>query len=109
AYGRGLDLKMVEAIIEVAVGKTRPDLTFLLEVSAATSRERMQKRSAGTPAIRDRFEEAGEEFFARVADGYKALAAAEPGRVKRLDAEKAPEQVSAAVWQVVESMLGRSR
>src|SRR6266700_1477105 len=31
-YGRGLDLKMVNAIIDVAVGETRPDLTLLMLV-----------------------------------------------------------------------------
>ncbi|MGH7972759.1 MAG: dTMP kinase [Limisphaerales bacterium] len=105
AYGRQLDLKMVEAIIEVAVGKTIPHLTFLLDISAATSQQRMQKRSSGAPGVRDRFEEADQEFFARVADGYKALAAAEPARVKRLDAERNPEEVGATIWQGVEPML----
>src|ERR1039457_4357111 len=31
-YGRGLDLKMVNAIIDVAIGETRPDLTLLMLV-----------------------------------------------------------------------------
>src|SRR5579859_5086996 len=32
-YGRQLDLKMVQAIVDVAVGDTRPDLTLLLTVT----------------------------------------------------------------------------
>src|SRR5512133_1878074 len=31
-YGRQLDLKMVRAIVDIAVGETRPDLTLLLQV-----------------------------------------------------------------------------
>src|SRR5436189_2366590 len=38
-YGRGLDLKLVQAVIDFAVGETRPHLTLLMqappEVSAA--------------------------------------------------------------------------
>src|SRR6185436_14257608 len=32
-YGRGLDLKTVQAVIDFAVGETRPDLTLLLNIS----------------------------------------------------------------------------
>src|SRR5215510_7183779 len=38
-YGRQLDLNMVKAIIDVAVGNTRPDLTLLFVVPAAVSAE----------------------------------------------------------------------
>src|ERR1051325_11626639 len=43
-YGRGLDLKMVEAIISFAVGETRPDLTLLLHVPIDVSESRRQAR-----------------------------------------------------------------
>lgn len=105
AYGRKLDFNIVKSIIEVAVGKTRPNLTILLHVSSGISRERMEKRSSRTPAVRDRFEEADQDFFDRVAAGYEKLAAAEPHRVKRVDAERTPEEVSAAIWQMVEEVL----
>src|SRR5882724_10468026 len=36
-YGRQLDLKIVQSVIDFAVGETRPDLTLLLEVSHAVS------------------------------------------------------------------------
>ena len=36
-YGRQLDLKMVSAIIDVAVGDTRPDLTLLLQAPASVA------------------------------------------------------------------------
>src|SRR2546421_7803309 len=43
-YGRRLDLNMVKAIIHVAVGDTRPDLTLLFRVPPAVSRERLLAR-----------------------------------------------------------------
>src|SRR5215469_16443734 len=39
-YGRQLDLKMVKAIIDAAVGETRPDLTLLFHISHEAAEER---------------------------------------------------------------------
>src|SRR5207247_9471464 len=39
-HGRRLDLAMVKAVIDFALGNTRPDLTLLLLVSHAVSEER---------------------------------------------------------------------
>jgi dTMP kinase len=55
--------------------------------------------------VRDRLEEADAAFFERVARGYRALAAAEPARVKLIDAAGPIEEVGEAVWQVVEPRL----
>ena len=107
-YGRQLDLKMVKAIIEVAVGETRPDLTLLLLVPQEVSEQRRLARQATLPFIRDRIEEADRGFFERVAQGYEAIAAAEPQRVKTLDATGTIEQLSAAIWEVVIPLVLRT-
>jgi len=105
AYGRRLDLRMVEGVIEVAVGETRPDLTLLLIVSAEVSQRRMQSRASSSPALRDRFEEADRQFFARVDHGYEAIAQANPERVKSVDAERSAEDVEEAIWRLVKPLL----
>src|SRR3989454_11892617 len=43
-YGRQLDLKIVSAVIDFAVGPTRPDLTLLLMVPVAVSEARRLER-----------------------------------------------------------------
>ena len=70
-YGRQLDLKMVQSVIEVAVGTTRPDLTLLMVVPAEVSQERLLQRQSTLPFMRDRIEEADRSFFERVAGGYQ--------------------------------------
>jgi dTMP kinase len=104
-YGRQLDLKMVRAVIEVAVGETIPDLTLLLEVPRAVAAERLRARQSTMPFVRDRIEEAGRNFFERVAKGYQAIAAAEPKRVRIIDAGGPVEAVSAAIWQAVQPLV----
>src|SRR5947209_18822241 len=43
-YGRRLDLEMVNRVIEIAVGDTRPELTFLLSLPLDQSEARKKQR-----------------------------------------------------------------
>ena len=128
-YGRQLDLNVVRTIIEFAVGAMRPSLTFLLSVPIEVSEARRMARKHGmssdvppggtkpeghTPPImsepwRDRIEEAGRDFFKRVEDGYKAIAAAEPLRVWAIDSTQPVEAVRAAIWQHVATLLEQNQ
>lgn len=104
-HGRGLDLALVNAVNEVAVGPTRPDLTFWLHVPVDISERRRQERNAVGNGLRDRFEDAGRTFFEHVEQGFAAIAAAEPVRVIPIDATRAIADVGDAIWTVVETRL----
>lgn len=105
-YGRQLDLKMVERVIDAAVGETRPDLTLLLLVPPELSEKRRLARQATMPFMRDRIEEADRGFFERVEMGYNAIAKAEPQRVKCVQASGKLEHISAEIWKLVEPLVG---
>jgi thymidylate kinase len=60
------------------------------------------------PFMRDRIEEGDREFFARVAMGYQAIAAAEPQRIHPLEATGEVLKIHEAIVQTVESLLKRS-
>ncbi len=104
-YGRALDLKLVKAVINFAVGQTRPDLTLLLLAPPEVSARRLLARQATMPFVRDRMEEADAAFFERVARGYRAMAAAEPHRVRLINAAGAVQEVQEAVWRAVQPVL----
>jgi len=104
-YGRQLDLGMVQNIINVAVGEIRPHLTLLLLVPEKISEHRRAARQSAQPAMRDRMEEADREFFARVARGYESIAAAEPDRVKTIDATGKVAEIEAQIWRAVEPLI----
>jgi dTMP kinase len=120
-YGRELDLKIVQNVIDFAVGQTRPDLTLLLMVPVAISEARRLERQTsllnvppktaggvalpfGAP-VRDRMEEADRHFFERVEKGYHAIAAAEPKRVRVIDATQSVEVVRARIWDLVAPLV----
>jgi dTMP kinase len=108
-YGRQLDLKMVRSIIDAAVGDTRPDLTllFLLPFDVAEERRLVRQPSLPLAIQRDRIEEAGRSFFERAAKGYQAIAAAEPERVRIVDASGTVPEVSARIWKLIEPLVGK--
>ena len=106
-HGRQLDLKMVKAVIDVAVGETMPDLTLLLTVPQEISELRLAMRQSTLPFMRDRIEEADKNFFARVAKGYDAIAATEPKRVHVVDGSGSAESTFAKIWELVQPVLPR--
>ncbi|PYJ02798.1 MAG: dTMP kinase, partial [Verrucomicrobia bacterium] len=104
-HGRQLDLNIVRAVIDFAVGDTRPHLTLLLQVPRQLSAERLLARQSTLPFMRDRIEEADRAFFDRVAKGYRAIAAAEPQRVREIDAAGSVAEIAAAIWKLVAPLL----
>ena len=106
-YGRGLDLALVRSVIDFAVGDTRPNLTLLLHVPPEVSAERLQSRQSTLPFVRDRIEEGDRYFFERVAQGYEAIAAAEPNRVRVVSGTGAIEVVCENIWELVRPVLPR--
>jgi dTMP kinase len=104
-HGRELDLALVKSVIDFAIGETRPDLTLLLQVPPHVSAERLRSRQSTLPFARDRIEEADGKFFARVAEGYQAIAAAESNRVRVVESSGATENVSAKIWEIVQPVL----
>ncbi|MFL2943283.1 MAG: dTMP kinase [Limisphaerales bacterium] len=98
--GRGLNAAQVQRVIEFAAGETRPDLTLLLKIPLKISEERRARR-----AETDRFEQADRTFFERIEAGYTALAAAEPDRIRVIQADQPLDSVAATIWHVVSERL----
>ena len=125
-YGRQLDLAKVKATIDFAVEHTRPDLTLLLEVPLEISEARRLSRQAtlleispaapsgaGHPKLpfnkplRDRMEQADRAFFQRVQEGFRAIALAEPRRVRVIDATQSEPAVAARIWEIVAPLVAQ--
>jgi dTMP kinase len=86
---RGLGIEQVEQLNAWLTGDLWPDITFLLDVDAATAADRGGEL--------DRFEREGEALQRAVARAYDELAARHSHRYVRLDASRAPEDVHSDV------------
>ncbi len=95
---RGLGVDAVRAVNEFATGGLVPDVTLLLRLPLAVGRGRQE----GV----DRLEREADAFFAAVADAYDALAAAEPGRFRVLDASRPPDAVLADAVAALADVTG---
>jgi dTMP kinase len=107
-FGRELDLQLVKSVVDFAVGDTKPSLTLLLQVPPAVSSERLRSRQSTLPFVRDRIEEADTNFFARVAQGYEALAAAESNRIRKINGADSVEIVRTKIWELVQPILPKA-
>lgn len=97
---RGLDPQAVATINEFAVQGCRPDITFLLDLDPVMARERMAAR---TEEPSDRIERLPLTFFEQVREGYRQLAAAEPGRFVMLDGAQKVSALAEQIWDTLTS------
>ncbi len=98
-YGRGLP---PEEVLELSLWATvglQPDLVVLLDVAPAVAAARL-----GTEP--DRMEAAGDAFHRAVADGFRALAAADPGRWVVVDGEGTVADVARRVRMALADRWG---
>jgi dTMP kinase len=100
--GRGFEPALVTQVVALATGGLKPDLTLLFDLSVAASLERSRQRTnAHDGAPSDRLELEAENFHARVRDAYLRIAAAEPERVRIVDASLSVEEIHAHVLDIV--------
>jgi dTMP kinase len=95
---RKLDREMVERLNAFAVGDCIPDVTFVLDIDAATAKSRMQK-----PRRPDRMEQEPEEFYERVRQAYRDLAAHEPKRILLINGARKPDGIENEIWRTLSS------
>lgn len=96
-YGRGLALDHVRLVNSIATDGLAPDLTFIVEIPVAES----IRRRKHTRADADRMESSGQQFFERVFDGYRTIAAGEPKRCIILDGTASVEDIHEKLWAYV--------
>jgi dTMP kinase len=96
---RKLDRKIIERLNAFAVGDCIPDITFVLDVDAATAELRMQHE----PRRADRMEQQPAEFYERVREGYRELATREPKRIVLIDGVRNADDIETEIWKMLSS------
>jgi len=94
-YGQGADRDLIAALIGL-LGIV-PDRTIVLDVPEAVAADRMRRRGGDT----DRYERLDAAFHARVRQGFREIAAADPKRCVLLDASGGIQAVHTAIMTAV--------
>ncbi|MBI4314775.1 MAG: dTMP kinase [Chloroflexi bacterium] len=96
-YGHGLPLDTIRAVSAFATDALAPDLTLLLDIDPERGIQRKQAHNAEW----NRMDDYALAYHRRVRQGFLALAAAEPGRWRVLNADKPAEELQEEVRAVV--------
>jgi dTMP kinase len=99
-YGRGLELDEIRQINEWALHSWWPDLVVLIDTPAELLERRMRGRQL------DRFEREDDGFHARVRDGFRAMAMADPDRWAVIDGAAGMEEVGNNIRRAVTERMG---
>lgn len=99
--GRELGVDAIARINAFATAGRTPDRTLLLRLDRSAGRARLSGRGEAN----DRMEREPDAFFARVEAAYEALAAADPERIRVLDASRPPEDVLADALVAIADLL----
>ncbi len=94
-YGRGLNLDDVKKCNQIASNGLIPDLTIYLSVSLEISKSRTDRTEF------DRFEQAGDEFFKRVINGFEQIAIDESNRIFKICSEEPIDEVSKKIIDII--------
>jgi len=102
-YARGYDLKVIEQMHRMVLGRLKPDLTIVLDLPVGLGLQRAWERirNQDSSLSEDRFEKEDLVFHEKVRQGYLTLAALEPERFRVIDASGEPETVHEDVVEVL--------
>ena len=99
-----VDPDLIRAMEVIAVGDHRPDLTLMLDLPAQMGLARAAARRGDGAA--DRFEAEGLAYHEGLRTAFLAIAKAEPGRCRVIDAQQGPDDVAASIGAAVEDRFG---
>jgi len=95
-HAGGLDPDTIRRVGGVATGGLAADLVLVLDVDLATAARRLNRPL-------DKLEDRGDGYRERLRAGYLQEAAADPARIRVLDAGGTPAEVAAAIQAAVEA------
>ena len=98
--GAGRELgDIVETVNNIAVDGMVPDITFWMDIDPETGKARAAQ--VGEP---DRLEKEKLDFHLRVYEGFKALQAENPDRIKRIDATQSIEDIREEIYGYLDEL-----
>jgi dTMP kinase len=98
-FGRGMDLQTIKQANMLGSQGCTPDRTIII------IRDAGEAFSKATESGADRLEAEGLDFQQRVHQGFAALAAAEPGRVRLVQMQDSKEATAQAIYQQLEDLF----
>lgn len=103
--GGGVPEEELETLIDLSVGDSHPDLTFLLDCDVQVAMERVAGR-AESEESGNRYDEASASFYKTLRDGFLTMARRFPDRIVVLDASQTKDHVLGQALEELERRFG---
>jgi len=100
-HGRGMDLELVESVIELATDGLKPNLTILMDIDV--------QKGLARKKLLDRFEREEIDFHQRVRQSYLGMAHQDPQRWLVVNASLDQREVEQLIWDWVGQLLPAMR
>ncbi|WP_457568772.1 dTMP kinase [Desulfurobacterium sp.] len=98
-YGRGISLKEIKHLNNLATGGLNPDITFLIDVPVEIGMSRIKGRH------HDRIEKETLDFHEKVRKGYLKIASENPERIIVIDGTKRTEDIFEEIRKIIERRI----
>ncbi len=106
-YGRGLPIAEVREACDLAADGRWPDLSVLLDLPPEVAQSRRTAQRAHLPGLRpDRIEAEDREFHRRVVEGFRQIAADDPGHWVVIDGSRSADEVATEILGAVLARIG---
>ena len=100
--GRGLGSDLVLEVDRIACRGLVPDLTLCIDIDPVTSLARAHARNRTDESnVETRLDEQEIDFYRKVREGYRQIAADEPVRFQMIDGSHTPDEIAEEIWTVV--------
>ena len=101
-YALGGDIKGIEVLNALVIGKAQPDLTFVLDIAAEKSLARVHTRNEESSYYEDKMI----EFHEKIRAAFLAIAKDNPKRCVVINADAPVEKVAECIETICQERLG---
>ena len=101
-YALGGDIKDIEALNALVIGKAQPDLTFVLDIAVEKSLARAHARNEESSYYDDKII----EFHEKIREAFLVIAKDNPERCVVIDADAPVEKVARRIERICQKRLG---
>lgn len=83
-YAKGLDLKLIKQVIELSIGKFKPDITFIMDINPQTAMARIDNNKR----IDNHYDNMNLEFHNAIRNAFLILAKKDKNRITVIDSSR---------------------
>ncbi|MBK3333325.1 dTMP kinase [Persephonella atlantica] len=95
-YARGLDIKLIKKLNEIASEGIKPDITFLIDIPVKEGMKRIKRE-------KDRIENEDLQFHYRLREGFLKIAQEEKNRIFVIDGTDSEEKIFQQILEILKN------